>query len=238
MKKFEEEKLEELGSDEAISGHSYRTIVKIADTVLGAGMMMDFIDEMFLTQKALGEYLGVGESTVAGWVKKRTFPDYAKRATLAAYYADKYFSQFKAATREASRPKVVKDGDRYMIVQFKTDEVGVAIGEVLARDIPTERAALIFAGGIRAFELLGRAEDVVDHAIETMDPEHSEWIQDLKQEITDDRLRTFAHDKALERHAQRVERERRWKEEVEELALNLSLDSDPRDTLAGEAGDE
>lgn len=217
MKWFEEQKELMAGSDDEAPGSSYRAIAKIADEALGGQEMIQFVREGFLSQKAFGEFLGVGESTVAGWMKSGSFPDYAKRATLAAYYSNKYFRQLKVAKsdakRDATRPKVVKDGDRYLIVRFKVDEAGATIGEILAQDIPTEKAALVFAGGLRAWELLGEAEHLIDHELEARDPEDSAWIQTLKDEISSERARTFAHDTLLE-----IERERK------EAIMNLNLD--------------
>lgn len=220
MKWFDEHKELMAGSDDEAPGSSYRAIAEIADEALGEKDMVQFVRDAFPSQKAFGEFLGVGESTVAGWMKSGSFPDYAKRATLAAYYSNKYFRQLKEAKRDAARPKVVKDGDRYSIVRFKVDEAGVTIGEVLARDIPTKKAALVFAGGLRAWELLGETEHLIDHELESMDPEDSAWIQELKDEIGLERARTFEHDKLLER-----ERER--KEAIENLNLDDLLSIEP-----------
>jgi transcriptional regulator with XRE-family HTH domain len=220
MKWFDEQKELVAGSDDEAPGSSYRAIAKIADEALSEKDMVQFVRDAFPSQKAFGEFLGVGESTVAGWMKSGSFPDYAKRATLAAYYSNKYFRQLKDAKRDATRPKVIKDGDRYSIVRFKVDEVDVSIGEVLARDIPTKKAALVFAGGIRAWELLGETEHLIDHELESMDPEDSAWIQDLKDEIGSERERIFDHDKL-------VERERKHKEAIKNLNLDDLLTMEP-----------
>lgn len=220
MKWFDEHKELVAGSDDEAPGSSYRAIAKIADEALSEKDMVQFVRDAFPSQKAFGEFLGVGESTVAGWMKSRSFPDYAKRATLAAYYSNKYFRQLKDAKRDATRPKVIKDGDRYSIVRFKVDAVGVSIGEVLARDIPTKKAALVFAGGIRAWELLGETERLIDHELESMEPEDSAWIQDLKDEIGLERERIFDHDKL-------VERERKHKEAIKNLNLDDLLTMEP-----------
>lgn len=221
MKWFEEHKELMAGSDNEAPGSSYRAIAKIADEALGGQEMIQFVREGFLSQKAFGEFLGVGESTVAGWMKSGSFPDYAKRATLAAYYSNKYFRQLKDAKRDATRPKLVKDGDRYSIVRFKVDEAGVTIGEVLARDIPTKKAALVFASGLRAWELLEEAEEVIDHEIESRSGfVETDHLERLKAEIGSERARTFAHDKLLE-----LERER--KEAIENLNLDVLLSIEP-----------
>jgi transcriptional regulator with XRE-family HTH domain len=229
MKWFEEHKERMVGSDDEAPGSSYRAIAKIADEALGGHDMIRFVREGFLSQKAFGEFLGVGESTVAGWMKSGSFPDYAKRATLAAYYSNKYFRKLKEAKRDATRPKVVEDGDRYSIVRFKVDEAGVTAGEVLARDIPTKKAALVLAGSIRAWELLGETEHLIDHELESRDPQDSAWIQELKDEIGLERARTFAHDKLLE-----LERER--KETFTELNLDDLVIPESIKTDEAEAG--
>lgn len=231
MKWFDEHKELLAGSDDKAPGSSYRAIARIADETLGGQEMIQFVREGFLSQKAFGEFLGVGESTVAGWMKSGSFPDYAKRATLAAYYSSKYFRQIKDAKRDANRPKVVKDGDRYSIVQFKVDEAGVTIGEVLARDIPTKKEALVFAGGIRAWELLDATLKLIDHELESMDPEDSAWIKELKDEIGLEHARTFAHDKLLE-----LERER--KEAIKNLNLDDLLSMEPTKKTYASTGNE
>lgn len=223
MKWFDEHKKQTVGSDDEAPCVSYSDIAKIADDALDGETMTRFVREGFWSQKAFGEFLGVGESTVAGWMKNGSFPDYAKRATLAAYYAQKYFGQIKNAKRDATRPKVVKDSELYVIVRFNVDVTGVAIGEVLARDIPTKKAALVFAGGIRAWELLSDVGRVLDNELERMDPEDSEWIQEIKNEIGLERRRTFSHDKLLDNHAKQVEFDRKFDEEIQNLEKEADL---------------
>ena len=154
MKWFNDHKAAMIGPDSEVSGSTYASIAKIADEALDDETMARFLKDFFGTQKRFGEYIGVGESTVAGWVKSGSFPDYAKRAALAAYYSTKYYRELLSTKRDADRPKVVKDDNTYLVVRFLKDDVGVAIGEILARDIPNEKAALIFAGALRAHELL------------------------------------------------------------------------------------
>lgn len=228
MKWFDEHKEFSVGSDSEVPGCSYRAITQIADEALGDAEMIQFVREDFQSQKAFGEFLGVGESTVAGWMKSGSFPDYAKRATLAAYYSKKYFRQLTEAKRDVARPRVVKDGDHYLIVRFNVDEAGVTIGEIFARDIPTKKAALVFASGLRAWELLDQAEDVLDQEIEGRDEEDSGWIQDLKDEILLERTRTFAHDELLEL-------ERKHNEAIKDLNLDDPVTTDSTKTDEGGA---
>ena len=206
MKWFEEHKELMAGSDDEAPGSSYRAIAKIADEALGGQEMIQFVREGFLSQKAFGEFLGVGESTVAGWMKSEAFPDYAKRATIAAYYSRKYFRLLLEARRDVARPQVLKDGARYMIVQFRIDEAGVSLGEILARDIPDEKQALIFASGQHAWELLGEAASFIDEEIEIRrDYVETDYLEALRDEIRWSRARVLSHDLLLE--AKRMERD-------------------------------
>ena len=222
MKWFEEHKEQMAGSDDEAPGNSYSAVAKVADAVLDGETMIQFVREGFGSQKSFGEFIGVGESTVAGWMKTGSFPDYAKRATLAAYYSNKYFRKLREAKRDATRPKVVKDGDRYMIIRLSVDEVGVAVGEVLARDIPTKNAALVFAGATRAWDLLKEAGQLINHEIESMDPDDSEWIRELRDEIRLERGRTFHHDKLLANRANEL----LFETELDEANQNLEKGSE------------
>ena len=199
LKWFEEHMNERAGSDEQAPGRNPREIAEISDDALDDETMALLVDDYFVFQKSFAEFLGVGESTVAGWVKNKQFPDYAKRATLAAYCADKHFDAAQAAQQDGKRPKVVKDGERYLIVKFDTDEAGVSLGRVIARDLPNEKTALVLSSSLRAWELLRSAERLIDNEIELQDVGDSHWIKILKDEITTERQRTFAHDKYLER---------------------------------------
>ena len=220
FKWFEEHKNDYAGSDSESPGRNPHEIAAISDDALDGETMAMLVDDYFVFQKSFAGFLGVGESTVAGWVKTKQFPDYAKRATLAAYYAGKHFDAAQTAQQDGKRPKVVKDGERYLIVKFDTDEAGVSLGRVIARDLPNEKTALVLSSSLRAWELLGRAEDLIDHEIESMDPEHSDWIKILKDEITTEWQRTFAHDKYLERIMQQRQRDA---ERAADIA-NLSID--------------
>ena len=228
LKWFEEHKNEYAGSDEQTPGRNPREIAAISDDALDGETMALLVDDYFVFQKSFAEFLGVGESTVAGWVKNKQFPDYAKRATLAAYCAGKHFDAAQAAQQDGKRPMVVKDGERYLIVKFNTDEAGVSLGRIIARDLPNEKTALVLSNSGRAWEFLRSAERLIDHEIDMQDAGDSHWLKILKDEITTERQRTFAHDKFLERIMQKRQREAEIGNlGIDEILADLDLGAAP-----------
>jgi hypothetical protein len=195
--------------DAARSVGTYEHIADIAGPALHGENMREFVRGYFHAQKDFSDFLGVGESTVAGWMKNDSFPDYAKRAALAAYFANKHWLELKAARKAAGRPQVVKDGNQYIVVRFKPDVTGVSVGEVLARDIPSEKAALVFASAILAWELIDEAEHVIFGLTGGMD--EPDWVVGLKERIGTERARAFSHSALL----QRKEEEQKLREEQE-----------------------
>jgi hypothetical protein len=194
-------------------------IASESDVLFDAETFARLMRDMFPSQRSFGEFLGVGESTVAGWVKNGAFPPYAQRATYAAYLVQKYGSEIETAKRRASDPKVVRNGETYMIVQQKVDDAGIEVGEVLARDVPREKAALVFASAVPMWRLMKRALDVLDHEIETMDEEDSGWIRELKTSIIDLSFRTWNPDAARTHARDRAQ----MMEELANLDLNLDI---------------
>jgi transcriptional regulator with XRE-family HTH domain len=191
---------ENTASDYEDLGGTYSAIAEVANEALDGNAMIQVVRDEFPNQKAFGEFLGVGESTVTGWMKNGSFPDYAKRATLAAFYSNKYRRQLKDARDDSTRSKVVKDGDRYLVVRFRVDEAGVAIGEVLARDIPNKDTALALASHDSLKELLDECKRLFDHVIDSRDPEDSAPFRELKDEISLALARAFKHDNLVERN--------------------------------------
>lgn len=189
---FEKHKADVAGPDSTLPGRNYKEIAEIADTAMDADTMTYFIDDKFGTQKAFGEFIGVGESTVTGWIKNGTFPTYARRAVVGAYYAAKHYRETLKAAEDILRPKIVKSGGSYMVVRFSVDEAGIAIGEVIARDIPSEKDARLMAGASRAWELLKRAEELIDEEIEGREGfVPNDLHKTLKSEIGAERGRVF-----------------------------------------------
>jgi hypothetical protein len=221
MKWFEDYLTEEcLIEDDVLQGNTPNNISEIADHIDGETMMR-FVDEFFLLQKRFSEFVGVGESTIAGWMKSGKFPDYAKRAVISAYFAKKHWTQLNIEKKESERPKVIKNGDQYMIARFKKDEAGVSIGEVIARELPSEKTALIFSSSLRAWELLESAREVIKEEIECREEINTAWLVELNEAIQNEKLCVFAHEKVVEVERKHKKNIRKNKEAIESLAIKI-----------------
>ncbi len=96
----------------------------------------------FSGRKEFCEILGIGESTLSGWLKGDRIPKMAKLVIglLKARVLDREAleQEEKRVEQLKIRDRIVKDGDRYMIVEFASND---GIGRVVARDIPDEASA-------------------------------------------------------------------------------------------------
>lgn len=115
-----------------------------------------------------------------------------------------------------------------MVVRFKTDAWGLTTGDVLAREIPSEKVARVFASSMRAWELAAALEDAVTDAYwtgivnadgteEDNEPERSKA---LRETFRIERLRAFDPEK-LQEH---IDEEARTKREASERLADVEIE--------------
>ena len=128
-------------------------------------------DEPF-SRKECCQYLGIGESTMTGWLKEDRIPPMAKAAFMLPLIHRVLVDEIRRLRTEAKQPRILKNGDRYQIVAFEEDESGEVIGKVAADDISSLDTARILIAGVQALHLLDHTDDVaVQFAIDCSDPE-------------------------------------------------------------------
>lgn len=115
------------------------------DEQMDATAVLSYLQEEnsgFSGRKEFCEILGIGESTLSGWLKGDRIPKMAKLVIglLKARVLDREAleQEEKRVEQLKIRDRIVKDGDRYMIVEFASND---GIGRVVARDIPDEASA-------------------------------------------------------------------------------------------------
>lgn len=98
-------------------------------------------------RKEFCEMLGVGESTLFGWLKGDRIPKMVKLIIgLFQQQADiRIFlkEHEKAYDRLKKSDRLVRDGDRFMIIEFPNgdSDKDLGVGRIVAKDIPDEQAA-------------------------------------------------------------------------------------------------
>lgn len=98
-------------------------------------------------RKEFCEMLGVGESTLFGWLKGDRIPKMVKLIIglfcQQADLQDELGQGEKAYNKLKNGDRLVRDGDEFMIIEFGNEQGdgGTEIGRVIAKNIPDEQAA-------------------------------------------------------------------------------------------------
>lgn len=169
---------------------------------LGAGEVSDFCNDYLdsdklaehiereepFTRKELCRYLGIGESTMTGWLKEDRIPLMAKEAFLLPLVHRVLRDEIVRLRKEKDNARILKSGDHYQIVVFRPDEAGEAIGKVVADNIADLRTARIFVAGVQALNLLGKCDDLpleyaIEHFSDSEYPGYLECLEDLRTDI-------------------------------------------------------
>jgi hypothetical protein len=134
----------------------------------------------FGTRRAFCEAVGIGESTLAGWLKEQRLPPLARAVVgLLHLYHSNLISNERSVAYEKRDEIVVKDGDSFMIVVSGGPN---RPGKIAARNIPDQETAfrLISAHELRyalklALDLLAPS----DQGGAQIDPELLEYLEGL-----------------------------------------------------------
>jgi hypothetical protein len=140
------------------------------------------------SRKELCKYLGIGESTLTGWLKEDRIPLMAKEAMLFPLILRVLGGEVIRLRKDVENAQILKSGDHYQIVVFKPDEAGEAIGSVVADNIADLQAARIFVAGVRALDLLRECDNLaleytIEHFSDGEYPEHLDNLERLQDDI-------------------------------------------------------
>lgn len=121
-----------------------------------------------LTRKTLCEFLGIGESTLTGWLQADRMPQSAAVAYVLLLAASSLHDQVATLERTLSDCKVIDLGDKYAVVRFDTDANGESTGRVIASGIADRSAAQTFAfsQSSEMLKLVSRQLGYLAHEIE------------------------------------------------------------------------
>lgn len=142
------------------------------------------------TRKELCKYLGIGESTLTGWLKEDRIPLMAKEALLLPLMGRVLRDEIVRLRKENDSARILKSGDSYQIVGFRPDEAGESIGTVVADNITSLHNARLILSGIQALDLLYECDNTpLEYAIDHFrDGEYPGFLESLEQLRTDVRM--------------------------------------------------
>jgi hypothetical protein len=134
-----------------------RSVKEFADSMdkrIDATEMLKLIeaeDGPFKNRKEFCEAFGIGESTLSGWLKGDRIPKVAKLCVGLLNVTETFTEDYSRLKRRLNAVKnsdrIVRDGDRFMIVSFSSSETHTVIedladiGTISAREIPDVETA-------------------------------------------------------------------------------------------------
>ncbi len=169
---------------------------EFADNRVDAEVLLrELEDGPFPFRKDFCEFLGIGESTLTGWLKAKRIPRTAKVAYALLVGMTVLQDEVRRLRSEAKDLKILKDGEKYLVVRFETDDAGVAIGKIVARDIADAKTARVFAASLRGFRLL---EEIYDTEHESWqgawETGGADWYRDIQTRVLKEIVSTFRPD--------------------------------------------
>lgn len=174
-----------------------REVGEFCEGALDEDILVEELEEYGpFTRKSFCNFLGIGESTLTGWLKGGRVPRTAKVAYSLLVVMTELQAEVKRLRRDTHELKIVQDGETFQVVRFETDEKGVSIGSIVARDIPNAKTARVLAGSVKAFRLLQETRDVIGHELEMAEnAQYINRLKDLDTRIIKETLAAFEPDK-------------------------------------------
>lgn len=145
----------------------------LCDKIADANWLLKEIEGGVIFQserrKSLCRYLGIGESTLSGWLKNDRVPKMAKEAYVLLGFIRSLKDMIRGLQArvtdfetDAGDLKLLQVGDTYQICLFAPREAdGAVVGRVVADNIRSFDDARLLASAIRATRLLYDAQDKI-----------------------------------------------------------------------------
>ncbi len=172
-------------------------IAGYCDDLDGKAFISEIEDYYQLGRKDLCRYLGIGESTLSGWLKEDRVPQMARVALLLRLAMNLLKEEIDRLQREAKDLKILKNGDVYQVCVFQEDEDGLVVGRVIADGIQDLGHARLLSVSIKAQNMLQRAKGVINNELESLGEYGQKYTRELleiQKEITEQYYFVFNYD--------------------------------------------
>ncbi len=133
------------------------------------------------SRKAFCEFMGIGESTLTGWLQAERIPQTAAVAYVLLLMSQELLEKCRALEAKESEPRIIALGGRYAVVRFGASVKGQGIGQVIASDIPDLVSArrIAFSQSQRMKQLIDRHLELIADQIDLTDQAGNDptWLQ-------------------------------------------------------------
>lgn len=112
-------------------------------------------------------FMGIGESTLTGWLQADRIPQTAAVAYVLLLMSQVLRADCRALEDRGGEPRVIALGGRYAVVRFETGETEQELGQVIASDIPDLLSArrIAFSQSKHLTKLVDRHLELIDDQI-------------------------------------------------------------------------
>lgn len=166
-----------------------RTAGEYFDGLIDADELLSHLEQNSpFNRREFCEFIGIGESTLSGWLKDKRIPRVAKVAfgLLMAY--EKQRVEMARLQADQLLPLVVDTGNGYQICKVERNEYGDLVGMVIADNIKTFNDAYRFASAERSFTLLRLTDDAIHYALDMTENEPFMSSMEVLREKTREHL--------------------------------------------------
>lgn len=132
-------------------------------------------------RKQFCEYLGIGESTLSGWLKEGRIPRQAKEAYVLLLLVLELRERLAATGRFDGDLKIVKHGETYQICRFVEHEDGALSIEVIADGIDNAKDARLLASATPAMRILEESIFSLEYTSEALEDDMPESADDCSR---------------------------------------------------------
>lgn len=139
------------------------------------------------SRKQFCQFLGIGESTLTGWMQAKRIPRAAAIALVSYWNLKERAGTIKRLVKEKAHPRVIAMDGKYAVCEFGKGEDGEPEGRIIAQGIPDYGIARAMARSrsVEFHKLLKSAANRL-HEYYEIEPSQLDYVHELKHDLDRD----------------------------------------------------
>jgi hypothetical protein len=121
-----------------------------------------------MSRKPFCEFMGIGESTLTGWLQSERIPQPAAVAYVLLLAAQQLQDQLTKLQKRQGEPRIISLAGKYAVVRFEESDDGESVGRIIASDISdlADARKIAFSQSEDLTRLLTHHLELLDEKIE------------------------------------------------------------------------